>query len=162
MADLIIKPASGGDSLIFQDGAGAAVVTVSTNNVLYSKGVQETKGTSTNATNAMSVDLATGNFFEIDLQDHSADIHSITINESLTGTQVHTIYLKFTQGSYGRKFIWSAITNIKWPNDSGPVMTGTDNSVDILKLTTYESGASLSGGGQHGIWIASIVGQNFS
>ena len=42
MADLIIKPASGSDSLIFQDGAGTAVATISTNNVLYGKGVQET------------------------------------------------------------------------------------------------------------------------
>ena len=42
MADLIIKPASGSDSLIFQDGAGTAVATISTNNILYSKGGDET------------------------------------------------------------------------------------------------------------------------
>ena len=43
MADLIIKPASGSDSLIFQDGAGTAVATISTNNIAFGKGITEPK-----------------------------------------------------------------------------------------------------------------------
>ena len=37
MANLIIKPASASDSLKLQDGAGADIVTVSTNKVAYVK-----------------------------------------------------------------------------------------------------------------------------
>ena len=104
-------------------------------------------------TTNITINLTTGNFFEIDLQDHSADIHSITITESLTTNQTQNFYLKFTQGSYGRKFNWSAITNIKWPGASGPAMTGPDNTVDILKFTTFDQGTR---------WYGETIGQNFS
>ena len=104
-------------------------------------------------TTNITINLTTGNFFEIDLQDHSADIHSITITESLTTNQTQNFYLKFTQGSYGRKFNWSAITNIKWPGASGPAMTGPDNTVDILKFTTFDQGTT---------WYGETIGQNFS
>ena len=77
MANLIIKPASGSDSLILQDGAGAAVVTVSTNNVLYSKGVQETAPAANVASGTtIAVDLQTGNFFTADLQNASGTVAS--------------------------------------------------------------------------------------
>ena len=41
MANLIIKPASASDDLKLQDGAGADIVTVSTNKVAYGKGISE-------------------------------------------------------------------------------------------------------------------------
>jgi hypothetical protein len=102
-------------------------------------------------TTNITINLSTGNFFEIDLQDHSADIHSITINESLTGTQTQTFYIKLIQGSYGRSFIWSAITNVKWPAGTGPTLTGTDNAVDVLSFTTYDGGTT---------WYGEIEGQD--
>ena len=104
-------------------------------------------------TTNITINLSTGNFFEIDLQDHSADIHSITINEAITGTQTQKFYMKLIQGSYGRLFNWSAITNIKWPGASGPVMTAPDNTVDILSFTTYDQGTT---------WYGETVGRNFS
>jgi len=102
-------------------------------------------------TTNITINLTTGNFFELDLQDHSADIHSITINESLTGTQTQTFYLKLIQGSYGRSFIWSAITNVKWPAGTRPTLTGTDNAVDVYSFTTYDNGTT---------WYGEIVGQD--
>ena len=104
-------------------------------------------------TTNITINLSTGNFFEIDLQDHSADIHSITINEAITGTQIQKFYMKLTQGSTGRSFIWSAITNVKWPGGTGPALTGTDNAIDILKFTTYDQGTT---------WHGETLGQNFS
>lgn len=151
MADLIIKPASGGDSLIFQDGAGAAVVTVSTNNVLYSKGVQETKGTSTNATNAMSVDLATGNFFEIDLQNNNANLTSFTFSNPAATGKVSAWTIKWIQGSTARTLTYPAA--VKWSGGVDHVMSTTDNYVDIVSMFTMDGGTTI---------YASVVGSAFA
>ena len=151
MADLIIKPASGGDSLILQDGAGAAVVTVSTNNVLYSKGVQETKGTSTNATNAMSVDLATGNFFEIDLQNNNANLTSFIFSNPAASGKASSWVIKWIQGSSARTLTYPAA--VKWSNGADHVMSTANDAVDIVSMFTIDGGTNI---------YASIIGAAFA
>ena len=141
MADLIIKPASGGDSLILQDGAGAAVVTVSTNKVLYSKGVQETKGTSTNSGTAFTVDLATGNFFEIDLQGNSGTVTSMTFSNPAATGKASAWTIKFIQGSTARALTYP--TAIKWGGGVDHVMSTTDNYVDIISFFTIDGGTTI-------------------
>ena len=141
MADLIIKPASGGDSLIFQDGAGTAVATISTNNVLYSKGVQETVGTSTNATNAMSVDLATGNFFTIDLQSNNATVSSMTFSNPAASGSVSAWTIKWIQGSTARALTYPAA--VKWGGGVDHVMSTADNAVDIVSMFTIDGGTTI-------------------
>ena len=102
----------------------------------------------------IEVDLATGNFFEVDLQNASGPIETFTITEALAGTQVQTFVLKITQGSTARQFNWSGLTNVKWPGSTPPVaMSTTNNAVDIYSFTTYDAGTT---------WYGEIVGQNFT
>ena len=120
MANLIIKPASASDDLKLQDGAGADIVTVDTNNVLFGKGIQETKGTSTNSGAALSIDLATGNFFEIDLQNNNATVTSWTFSNMAASGKVSSwitsCFIVFT-GMIGALVkssspsIWSLVVN---------------------------------------------------
>jgi len=151
MADLIIKPASGSDSLIFQDGAGTAVATISTNHVHYSKGVSETKGTSTNATNAMSVDLATGNFFEIDLQNNNATVSSMTFSNPAAAGKASSWVIKWIQGSTARALTYPA--SVHWSAGADHVMSTADNAVDIVSMFTIDGGTTI---------YASIVGTAFA
>ena len=65
MANLIIKPASASDSLKLQDGAGADIVTVSTNKVAYGKGISEEAVTVTQGSGTVTLDLAQGNFLSL-------------------------------------------------------------------------------------------------
>ena len=106
------------------------------------------------AAGEIEVDLATGNFFEVDLQNASGPIETFTITEALAGTQVQTFVLKITQGSTARQFNWSGLTNVKWPGSTPPVaMSTTNNAVDIYSFTTYDAGTT---------WYGEIVGQNFT
>jgi len=141
MADLIIKPASGGDSLIFQDGAGTAVATISTNNVLYSKGVQETVGTSTNSTNAMTVNLATGNFFTIDLQNNNATVSSMTFSNPAASGSVSAWTIKWIQGSTARALTYPAA--VKWGGGVDHVMSTANDAVDIVSMFTIDGGTTI-------------------
>jgi hypothetical protein len=103
----------------------------------------------------ITVDLATGISFEVDLETMTEDITAFTISNPST-THVNSFVLKITQGSTARQIIWSGLTNIKWPSDGGPTtptLTVTDNAVDILSFTTYDNGTT---------WHGSVVGQNFT
>ena len=105
-------------------------------------------------TNVITIDLSTGNYFEVDLENATSNIDTFTITETLSGTQAQTFYLKVTQGSTARQFNWGyGLTHIKWPASTGQTITGTNNAVDILKFTTYDQGTT---------WHGETIGQNFS
>ena len=139
----------------FYDPQNKKIVFLKTNDKKHSASAEAAAYATTSdlLTATITVNLSTGNFFEIDLQDHTADIDTFTINESISGTQAQTFYLKLTQGTAGRIFIWSSISNIKWPSATGPSLTLTDNAIDILKFTTYDQGTT---------WHGETIGQNFS
>ena len=143
MADLIIKPASGSDSLIFQDGAGTAVATISTNSVHYSKGVSETKGTSTNSTSAMTIDLATGNFFEIDLNGNNANITSMTFSNPAAAGKASSWIIKWIQQSSARTLTYPAA--VHWSGGVDHVMSTGNDAVDIVSFFTIDGGTTIYG-----------------
>ena len=99
--------------------------------------------------------MSTGNYFEVDLAGQE-NIKNFIITETLTGTQTQTFYLKITQSSPGavppKNFLWSQITNIKWPGGTGPTLTATDDAIDILSFTTFDEGTT---------WYGKVEGQNF-
>jgi len=117
-------------------------------------------------TSAITIDLATGGIFTLDLQNTAGiGITSFTVsNVDQTTDTAQSFILKIIQGNQGtgnptdypaRQIIWSELTNIKWPSDEGPnipTLTATDNAVDILSFTTYDKGVT---------WHGSVVGQNF-
>ena len=151
MANLIIKPASASDDLKLQDGAGADIVTVDTNNVLFGKGIQETKGTSTNSTNAITINLATGNFFEIDLQDNNANVTSMTFNGMAASGKASSWIIKFIQGSTARTLTYPAA--VRWSAGYDHVMSTADNAVDIVSMFTIDAGSNI---------YANVVGRAFA
>ena len=104
-------------------------------------------------TSALTVDLSTGNFFELDLGTGTSFIETFTITESLSSAQIQTFFLKITQGAPYRDFKWGSLSNIKFPGGSHPSLTRTDNAVDILRFTTWDNGTT---------WYVRVVGQNFS
>ena len=102
----------------------------------------------------ITIDLSIGNSFEVDLQNNgTSHITALTINESLTGDQTQMFFLKITQGSFLRKILWDSITNVKWPGGTGPVLTQTNNAVDVFSFTTFDEGTT---------WYGETIGLNYS
>ena len=106
----------------------------------------------------ITIDLSTGNYFEVDFQNVSGSINTFTITETLTGTQAQTFYLKVTQGSTARQIERTSITHIKWPtgppgNEPPPTISTGNDAVDIFRFTTYDQGTT---------WHGEKIGQNFS
>ena len=102
--------------------------------------------------NKITIDLSTGNFFELDLETANDAIDTFTITETLSGTQAQTFYLKVTQGSTARQFYWTNISHIKWPASTGPTISTVNDAIDILSFTTYDQGTT---------WYGETVGQSY-
>ena len=100
----------------------------------------------------LTVDLATGNFFEVDLESLTENISSLTISNP-HASQVSTFKLQITQGSTARQFSWGGLSAFKWPGGTGPTLTTTNNAVDVLQFTTWDAATT---------WYGRVVGQNFS
>ena len=151
MADLIIKPASGGDSLIFQDGAGTAVATISTNNILYSKGIRENALNAIVGSAAITVDLNAGNFFTADLQSATATVTSFTFSNPAASGTASAWTIKYIQGSSARALTYPS--SVLWSGGVDHVMSTANDAVDIVSFFTIDAGTTV---------YASIVGQAFA
>ena len=128
----------------------------------WNQGTSGKKGTgaATNAT--VTVDLNTGDFFEIDLQDSYADIATFTINNPVpAGSATYigiSFVLKITQGSTARQFTWSSLDSgwgkRRWADQGieAPALSMTNNAVDILSFVSYDKGAT---------WWGSVIGHDF-
>ena len=152
MADLIIKPASGSDSLIFQDGAGTAVATISTNNILYGKGVREnaiTTGTVSGTT--ITCDLNAGNFFTCDLQGASGTVTTFTFSNPAASGTASAWTIKYIQGSTARALTYPS--SILWSGGIDHVMSTANDAVDIVSFFTIDGGTTV---------YASLVGSAFA
>ena len=111
-------------------------------------------GTSSVTGTTIEVDVATGNFFEINLSSGvSGAITTFTTNNTNQTTgQVSNFILKVTcSASYD--FNWGSLTNFKWPAATPPTLTATNGAIDILSFTTYNKGVT---------WYGQLVGQEFS
>jgi hypothetical protein len=102
--------------------------------------------------NNITIDLAAGNFFEVDLENVSRNITAITTSNP-SATYDTSFVLKIIQGSTARQIEWSELSAFKWEAGTVPTLTTTNNAVDILSFTTYDNGTT---------WHGSVVGQNFS
>jgi hypothetical protein len=98
----------------------------------------------------LTVDLATGNFFEVDLEDLTQQPASFTISNS-SSTHVSSFILKITQSYEPKDFVWSELTAFKWIGGTAPTLSTGNDKIDILSFTTYDNGTT---------WHGSVVGQN--
>ena len=131
-----------------------------TESILNKVGVFENIGTSTVSGTTVTVNLNTGNFFEMDLEGLSGDVDTFTIsNATQQNNMVSCFIVKIIQGTSTttRNFTWSSIvsngTNIDWAGGAGPDITTGNDKVDILSFTTYDKGST---------WYGAPVGQEFS
>ena len=120
--------------------------------------ITEKEGTGTVSGTTITVDLATGNFFEIDLASATGSIGAITVNNAAS-SGISTFILKLKQSSTGydptkpevsfKSIKWSSITGFKWENATSAVLSNTMHKVDILSFTTYDNGTT---------WIGNDIG----
>ena len=110
--------------------------------------ITEKEGTGTVSGTTITVDLATGNFFEIDLASATGSIGTITVNNA-AASGISTFVLKLKQGPTYRGIKWSTFSNFKWENSNSAVLTSTDNHLNMLSFTTYDNGTT---------WIGSVIG----
>ena len=149
MANLIIKPASASDSLKLQDGAGADIVTVSTNKVAYGKGISEEAVTVTQGSGTVTLDLAQGNFFEFTLTEN---VTGWTFSNLAASGTASSWIIKITQHASSAKTI-AYPAAIKWAGGTDHVMSTATGSIDIVSMFTIDSGTAI---------YANIVGKAFA
>ena len=144
---------NGGGYLSFRK-VGTELMKLDSSGLIIGVGVVEKIGNSTATGTTVTVDLETGNFFEIDLQSgiSGAITTFTTSNTNQTTGQVSNFILKVTcSASYD--FNWSGLTAFKWPAATAPTLTATNGAIDILSFTTYNKGVT---------WYGQLVGQEFS
>ena len=149
MANLIIKPASASDSLKLQDGAGADIVTVSTNKVAYGKGISEEAVTVTQGSGTVTLDLAQGNFFEFTLTEN---VTGWTFSNLASSGTASSWIIKITQHASSAKTI-AYPAAIKWSGGYDHVMSTATGSIDIISMFTIDGGTTI---------YANIVGKGFA
>ena len=149
MANLIIKPASASDSLKLQDGAGADIVTVSTNKVAYGKGISEEAVTVTQSSGTVTLDLAQGNFFEFTLTEN---VTGWTFSNLASSGTASSWIIKITQHASSAKTI-AYPAAIKWAGGTDHVMSTATGSIDIVSMFTIDGGTTV---------YANIVGKAFA
>ena len=128
--------------------------------------ITENEGTGTVSGTTITVDLATGNFFEIDLASATGSIGAITVNNA-AASGISTFILKIKQSSVTvrgdglasysasnpaipfKGIKWPSITGFKWENTDSAVLSDILHQVDILSFTTYDNGTT---------WIGNVVG----
>ena len=125
----------------------------------FSGGIFQKVGTSTVSGTTLTVDLATGSYFEADFQSLSGDVTTFTIsNTPATSGQATIFTIKITQGSTARQFTWrnQNLKKFKWVSSaywgiiSGPTITTTVDDEDILSFTTYDNGET---------WYSELIGE---
>ena len=149
MANLIIKPASASDTLKLQDGAGADIVTVSTNKVAYGKGISEEAVTVTQSSGTVTLDLAQGNFFEFTLTEN---VTGWTFSNLASSGTASSWIIKITQHASSAKTV-AYPAAIKWAGGTDHVMSTATGSIDIVSMFTIDSGTAI---------YANIVGKGFA
>ena len=139
MANLIIKPASASDSLKLQDGAGADIVTVSTNKVAYGKGISEEAVTVTQGSGTVTLDLAQGNFFEFTL---TANVTGWTFSNLATSGTASSWIIKITQHASSAKTV-AYPSAVKWAVGVDHVMSTATGAIDIVSMFTIDGGTTI-------------------
>ena len=179
MANLTIKPSSTADSFTMTDANSTAntILTVegqtdsavtTAGRIIYGKGVNETKGTSSQATVTVTIDLATGTFFDITLNNlvtHWKILHLPAANTvagwvvKLTNhsTAVVNAWTGHASSTYDNGSAFVAVTAapvFHWPGGVDHVITATNSATDIVTFWTF--------GGASPVVYSTISGQAFA
>ena len=148
------------DTFLVKDGGDVIL-----QNLTVEKGITEKLGTSTVSGTTITVDLATGNHFVVDLEGLTGDISTFTVNNTnSTSNMVSSFTMKVIQGTTTstRNFTWASLTAFKWPGGFGdgslldidpPSLTQGADKVDIFSFITYNNGTT---------WYGQVIGMDYS
>ena len=176
MANLTIKPSSTADSFTMTDANSSAntILTIegqtdsgvtTAGRIIYGKGVNETKGTSSQASAVVTLDLATGTFFDVTI---NAAVTTWKILHLPATNTVAGWVLKLTNHSSAVANTWtgdaaSTYDNgsafvvcdpvFHWSGGTDHVLTATASKVDIISFWTF--------GGNDPVIYSMITGQDF-
>tara|TARA_Y100000310_G_scaffold103849_1_gene102196 strand:- start:1865 stop:2320 length:456 start_codon:yes stop_codon:yes gene_type:complete len=141
MAILAIKPASGTDDFQFQDSSGNAILQVDGDGsrVDYKKGISENANTLTQSSATITIDLATGTFFEFTLTEN---VTGWTFsNVPTTGTACSWV-VKITQhASSAKTVVYPA--GVKWAGGTDHEMSTAVDAIDIISMFTIDGGTTI-------------------
>ena len=177
MANLTIKPSSTADSFTMTDANSSAntILTIegqtdsgvtTAGRIIYGKGVNETKGTSSQASAEVTLDLATGTFFDVTI---NAAVTTWKILHLPASNTVAGWVLKLTNHSTAVANTWtgdaaSTFDNgsafavctpvFHWAGGTDHVLTATASKIDIVTFWTF--------GGDDPTIYGAIMGQNFA
>ena len=176
MANLTIKPSSTADSFTMTDANSSAntILTIegqtdssvtTAGRIIYGKGVNETKGTSSQASAVVTLDLATGTFFDVTI---NAAVTTWKILHLPATNTVAGWVLKLTNHSTAAANTWTgdaastfdngsafvACTPVfHWSGGTDHVLTATASKTDIISCWTF--------GGDDPVIYSTISGQDF-
>ena len=176
MANLTIKPSSTADSFTMTDANSTAntILTVegqtdssvtTAGRIIYGKGVNETKGTSSQASAAVTIDLATGTFFDVTI---NAAVTTWKILHLPASNTVAGWVLKLTNHSSAVTNTWTGDAAstyddgdsfevctpvFHWAGGEDHVLTATADKTDVLTFWTF--------GGDNPVIYSAINGQDF-
>ncbi len=177
MANLTIKPSSTADSFTMTDANSSAntILTIegqtdsavtTAGRIIYGKGVNETKGTSSQASAEVTLDLATGTFFDVTI---NAAVTTWKILHLPAANTVAGWVLKLTNHSSAVANTWtgdaaSTYDNgsafavctpvFHWAGGTDHVLTATADKTDIVTFWTF--------GGASPVIYGAVTGQNFA
>ena len=177
MANLTIKPSSTADSFTMTDANSSAntILTIegqtdssvtTAGRIIYGKGVNETKGTATQASAVVTLDLATGTFFDITI---NAAVTTWKILHLPAANTVAGWVLKLTNHSTAVANTWTgdaastydtgsafAVCTpvFHWAGGTDHVITATASKTDIVTFWTF--------GGDDPVIYSTISGTAFA
>lgn len=120
--------------------------TINTNNLNINSRYTEGYDNVSIASNALSINLASGNLFTCSL---NSNINNITITNAPSGVATGFTII-FTADGTARTITWP--TGVKWPGGTAPTPTSSANKIDVYSFLTTNSGVN---------WLGFIGGQNF-
>ena len=177
MANLTIKPSSTADSFTMTDANSSAntILTIegqtdsgvtTAGRIIYGKGVNETKGTSSQDGAVVTLDLATGTFFDVTI---NAAVTTWKILHLPAANTVAAWVLKLTNHSSAVTNTWTGAATstydtgsafavctpvFHWAGGIDHVLTATADKTDIVTFWTF--------GGDNPVIYSTISGQNFA
>ncbi len=177
MANLTIKPSSTADSFTMTDANSSAntILTIegqtdsavtTAGRIIYGKGVNETKGTSSQASAEVTLDLATGTFFDVTI---NAAVTTWKILHLPAANTVAAWVLKLTNHSSAVTNTWTGAATstyddgdsfevclpvFHWAGGTDHVLTATADKTDIVTFWTF--------GGASPVIYGAVTGQNFA
>ena len=179
MAELIIKPASTSDSFKMKDANSSpnTILTVegqtdsgvtTAGRVIYGKGVNETKGTASQSGGVVTIDLATGTFFEHEITQAvtnwkilhlpaSGTISAWVVKIAQPSSKISATAVAYepdTASTFDNGSAFAVCTPVfHWAGGNDHVLSDTNSAVDIVSFFTF--------GGNNPVIYSNEVGKGF-